>query len=211
MKVNFDGMLPGDHDGQENDYHIITNAIKAIPANKDGLTCEIGLRKGGTSSYIMDALSKRDGVKVHVAVDPYGDIIYAEKEGSDLRLNYTNEMRDKYIGTVYLYAMEKGVNFVFMNMDDEEFFKRYPDGVSFYQEEKYTLGEYIFAHLDGPHQYEPVLNEFLWFNDRMTSGATMVFDDVESYDHIKLEEDHILPRGWKILEKHGRKASYQKL
>jgi len=214
MKVNLDGSLPGDHDSDP-DYDIITRAIEAIPAGKIGMTCEIGLRKGGTSGYIMDALAK--GIfpyKVHVAVDPFGNIVYAEREGLDRKLNYTNQMRDKYIGPIYLYAMEREINFIFLNLEDTEFFDRYGDGVPVYSENKHILNEYIFAHIDGPHQYFPVRNEFHWFDDRMSSGATIVFDDIASYDHEVLEAE-ILVRGWKLLEKHTEpydgKASYQKI
>ena len=56
MKVNEDGSLPGDHDGDP-DYDIITRAIQAIPADKKGMTCEIGLRKGGSTGYIIGRTS----------------------------------------------------------------------------------------------------------------------------------------------------------
>jgi len=207
MKVNMDGSLPGD----SKDYEIITRAMQRIPQDKHGMTCEIGLRKGGGSGVIMDALAKGSFPdKVHVAVDPFGNIIYAEKDGVDRRLNYVNEMRDKYIGSIYLYAMKVGVNMIFINMDDMEFFKRYDDGVPVYNEEKFILNEYIFVHFDGPHQLEPLKEEFYWFNERMTTGATIVFDDVEFYDHDNLEH-HVINAGWKLLEKSNRKASYQKV
>lgn len=214
MKVNKDGSLPGDHDG-EPDYDVITRAIQAIPSDKQGMTCELGLRKGGTTGCIMDALSK--GLfpyKVHVAVDPFGNIVYDERDGVSQRLNYTNGMRDKYIGPIYLYALKVNVNFIFINLEDSEFFTRYHDGVPVYSENKHLLSEYIFVHFDGPHQYDPVRNEFLWFNDRMTEGATIVFDDIAAYDHNKLELE-IFDCGWKLLEKHTEpfdgKASYQRV
>lgn len=192
------------------DYGVITHAIKMIPANKKGMTCEIGLRRGGGTGHIMTALS--EGLfpfKVHVAVDPFGNIIYAHKDGVNSKMDYTNSMRDTSIGHIYTCAMNLGVNFLFINLEDSEFFKRYADGIPVYSDYKHVLSEYMFVHFDGPHQYEPVYDEFVWFNERMTSGATTVFDDIKLYDHDKLEK-HIFACGWKLLKKSERKASYQK-
>ena len=193
------------------DYGLIVRAIEAIPNNKKGMTCEIGLRRGGGTGFIMDALSEgKFPYKVHVAVDPYGDISYAKRDSAlDTHMDYTNNMRDESIGHIYSYAMKLCVNFIFINLEDNEFFNRYGDGIPIYSSNKYILSEYIFVHLDGPHQYDIVYNEFLWFNDRMTKGATMVFDDINYYDHDRIEI-YILDNGWKLLEKTDHKASYQK-
>ena len=199
--------LPGD----SKDYDVITRAIAAIPADKRGLTCEIGLREGGGSKYIMDALQKSlFHYKVHVAVDSFGNMVYARKDGIDKRMDYTNGMRDRSMGHIYTYAMKTGVNFIFINLDDSEFFRRYADGVPVYSDNKYILNEYIFVHFDGPHQVSLVHNEFTWFNERMTKGATIVFDDVRDYNHDELET-YILNKGWELIEKTPRKASYIKL
>lgn len=193
------------------DYEVITRAINAIPKDKKGMTCEIGLREGGGSRYIMDALSQHPfPYKVHVGVDPFGNLVYARKDGIDKRMDYTNGMRDRSIGHIYSYAMKKNVNFIFINLEDTEFFNRYNDGIPVYSDNKYLLSEYIFVHFDGPHQYELVRDEFLWFNERMTKGAAIVFDDVSDYDHSHVEEC-ILSNGWELIEKTNRKASYQKL
>jgi len=193
------------------DYELITRAIKAIPSDKEGMTCEIGLRRGGGTEYIMDMLSKSSFPhKVHVGVDPYGDISYAKRDTAlDTHMDYTNNMRNESIGPIYACAKELGINFIFINLEDGEFFNRYSDGVPVYSEIKSVLSEYIFVHIDGPHQYDIVNNEFLWFDERMTKGATMVFDDVNYYDHNKLET-YILANGWNLLEKTSHKASYQK-
>ncbi|MGV7234721.1 MAG: class I SAM-dependent methyltransferase [Nitrosomonadaceae bacterium] len=207
MKNQDPQTLPGD----SKDYDLITRAIQAIPENKNGMTCEIGLRQGGGTRFIMDALAKSSlPFKVHVAVDPYGNIVYARKEGVDRRMDYTNHMRDESLGYIYQYAMKVGINFVFINLEDTEFFNRYSDGVPVYSDNKHLLSEYIFVHFDGPHQLHLIVNEFVWFNERMTTGSTIVFDDVSGYDHDTVEKD-ILKAGWNLLEKTPRKASYQKL
>lgn len=199
--------LPGD----SKDYDVITRAIESIPSNKTGMTCEIGLREGGGTRFIMDALTR--GLfpyKVHVAIDPFGNLIYARRDGAEHRMNYTNTMRDESMGHIYNYAKKVGVNFVFINLEDTEFFKRYSDGVPVYSDEKHILSEYMFVHFDGPHQAQLVKDEFLWFNERMTSGAAIVFDDVEDYDHGMVEAS-IIANGWELMEKTARKASYKKL
>ena len=197
--------------GDSKDYQLITQAIEAIPADKKGMTCEIGLREGGGTGYIMEALSKGlFPVKVHVSIDPFGNLIYPHKDGINTQMDYTNSMRDKTIGKIYAYAMKLRVNFLFINLEDSEFFKRYSDGIPVYSDNKQLLSEYIFVHFDGPHQYEPVYDEFVWFNERMTKGATAVFDDIHYYNHVKLEK-HILACNWKLLEKTNRKAAYQKI
>lgn len=197
-------------EGDSKNYEVITHAIRAIPKGKQGMTCEIGLRRGGGSKYIMDALAAGDFPnKVHVAVDPYGNIIYAAKDGVNQIYDYTNHMRDESLGPIYSYAMSLGVNFIFINLEDSEFFKRFGDGVPVYSNFKQMLTEYIFVHFDGPHQLDPLREEFAWFNERMTAGATVVFDDIANYNHAKLEE-LIYAAGWKLLEKTPRKASYQK-
>ncbi len=192
------------------DYDVITRAIRAIPGSKEGMTCEVGLRRGGGTKYIMDALAHHSlPCKVHVAIDPYGNIDYQGKEGIAKKADYTNEMRDESIGSIYSYAMSLGVNFVFINLDDAEFFKRYANGVPVYNEHKRILSEYVFVHFDGPHWLESLKTEFLWFDERMTSGATIVFDDVCRYDHNKLQ-NLVFSHGWRLLEATTRKASYQK-
>jgi len=199
-------------EGDGQDYHVITHAIRAIPADKEGMTCEIGLRRGGGTKYIIDALKRCNlPCKVHVAIDPYGNIEYQRREGVIQRADYTNKMRDQSIGPIYSYAMKSGINFVFINLEDTEFFKRYADGVPVYDEYKNILSEYVFVHFDGPHGFDSLKAEFKWFDKRMTPGATIVFDDIRSYDHCKLKRDLIFSHGWASIQTVGRKASYQKV
>jgi len=197
-------------EGDSENYDVIIRAIHAIPVDKEGMTCEIGLRRGGGTKYIIDALKRHTlPCNVHVAIDPYGNISYQRKEGVVKRADYTNKMRDQSIGSIYSYAMKSGINFVFINLEDTEFFRRYADGVPVYDECKHILSEYVFVHFDGPHWFEPLKAEFEWFNERMTSGATIVFDDIDAYNHNKLEH-LVFSHGWTLLETTPRKASYQK-
>jgi len=199
-------------EGDSIDYEVITKAIQTIPNTLEGLTCEIGIRRGGGTKYIIDALAKSSlPYKVHIGIDPYGRLEYKWLEGVTCRMDYTNTMRDESISNIYQYANKKEVNFIFINLTDIEFFKRYSDGVPFYEEEEYLLNEYVFTHFDGPHQLNALIPEFLWFNNRMRSGATIVFDDVTFYD-FEAMHPIVIKHGWKMLKiTTQKKAAYQKL
>ncbi len=53
--------------GDSLDYAVITRAIEAIPNNKKGMACEIGLRKGAGSGFIK--LDVDDGTGLAGSVD----------------------------------------------------------------------------------------------------------------------------------------------
>ena len=193
------------------DYHLITNAVSKVK-DINGLTCEIGLRGGGGSYYVMEALSSTNQNKTHIAIDPYGNIEYESHENRKVRLDYTNAMRDQCMIDIYTAAKFLNVNFLFFPLEDTEFFKRYKDGVPVYQEFKTLMNKYSFVHFDGPHAIKPLIKEFNFFHSRMDKGATIVFDDVSSYyDHDLLEQKYILPAGWELLDKTTKKASYAKV
>lgn len=193
------------------DYDVITFAIESIPQHMEGMTCEIGLRLGGGTKYIIEALGKSElPYKVHIGIDPYGHLPYQWREHVNVRMDYTNTMRDMIIGEIYKCGMDNNVNFIFKNMTDIEFFKRYSDGVPVYDEEAYLLSKYVFTYFDGPHDSKSLKTEFLWFNDRMESGATVVFDDVTFYD-FEVLHPFIMENGWNILKFTQKKAAYQKI
>lgn len=191
------------------DYHLISEAVKAVK-NVDGLTCEIGLRAGGGSEYILRALKVTDQNKTHIAIDPYGNIEYESHEGLVERLDYTNTMRDTCMIDMYTLARALNINFLFFPLEDTEFFKRYADGVPVYQEYKTIESSYAFVHFDGPHAHEPLVTEFKFFDARAPKGAHFVFDDVRFYDHEKFEQEYIFPAGWDLVRKTFVKASYIK-
>jgi hypothetical protein len=199
-----DIQLPGD----SGDYHLLTKGIE-LSAHVPGLTCEIGLRRGGGTKHIIDALAIHAPHKVHIAIDPYGHIEYENKEGSLVRLDYTNEMRDECLGNLYPYAKEKKINFQFHNLEDTEFFKRYEDGVPVYNYKKEIITEYSFVHFDGPHAVEPLMTEMGFFLFRIAPGSCWVFDDVTGYyDHDQIEQ-WLFIQNFKLIEKTWHKALYQ--
>lgn len=196
--------LPGDSE----DYHLITKGVE-LSRNTEGLCCEIGLRRGGGSKFIIDAISKYSPHKVHIAIDPYGHIEYEHKQSHVVRLDYTNQMMSECMANIYPFAISKQVHFIFFNLEDSEFFKRYSDGIPVYSINKYILDNYSFIHFDGPHSVEAIIKEIDFFYPKSLSGTCWVFDDVtEYYDHDKIEQ-YIFSLGFKLIEKTKKKALYQ--
>jgi hypothetical protein len=192
------------------DYYILTNGVESI-RDVPGLTCEIGLRAGGGSEYIMRALHDTGQyTRTHIAIDPYGNIEYETSEGQRTRHDYTNDMRDDCMVEIFKLAKELRINFVFFNLEDTEFFKAFPHGVPIYRKYRHDENQYAFVHFDGPHAYAPLAVEFDFFNARAPKGAVFVFDDVANYDHDKFETNILFLNQWALIEKTGIKASYRK-
>jgi hypothetical protein len=192
------------------DYHVLANAAKLIK-DVPGAVCEIGTRRGGSLKIICDSiLENQDYQRNVVCIDPYGNIDYAigETESREsLKLDYTNDMRNESLAALYEYAQGKPINIVFMCLEDTEFFKRYADGIPFYNENKIVEDKYSLVFFDGPHHLEALYEEIEFFQTRSVAGSVWVFDDVGLYPHDEIEK-HIMSKGWSLLEKTERKASY---
>lgn len=190
------------------DYHLLTKGIE-LSKNVEGLTCEIGLRLGGGSKFIIEAISANSPSKTHIAIDPYGSILYEHKEKDFIRLDYTNDMRDECLTNIYGFCKEKKVNFLFFNLEDTEFFEKFEYGVPIYNEVKSVVDIYSFVHFDGPHAVSPLMTEIDFFHKRISPGACWCFDDVRGYyDHNKIEQ-HLFELGFKLIDKTFHKALYQ--
>lgn len=194
--------------GDSWDYDLI---YKGIELSKDtkGLCLEIGLRLGGGTKEIIDGIADFSPNKVALAIDPYGSILYEHKEGEHVVLDYSEDMKAECMENVYPYACAKRVHFIFFNLEDTEFFKRYSDGVPIYSIVKSIENKYSFIHFDGPHAVKPLLKEIDFFLDRIEKGACFCFDDVIGYyDHDHIEQ-YLFSKGFKLIEKRNRKALYQ--
>lgn len=217
-------------DSQE--YEILYNAAKNIKG-VEGAVVEIGTRRGGSAKIIIDALAEQgDTNRSMFCIDPYGNIdleitnINAsihypgqyQVEGDPMskdekfatKFDYTNDMRNRVIPSLYYYAYQRGLNFTFFCLEDHEFFKRYADGVPVYNEVKKLENQYAFVFFDGPHTNEAVDEELNFFLDRSVPGSVFVFDDVWMMDHDRIVEEKIFKLGWKTLERGNIKAAYQR-
>lgn len=197
--------LPTDSDN----YDVLVDAVQRIQS-VPGLTCELGLRRGGGTKYIIDALKATGQTKVHIAVDPYGHIEYPEgDDGRSGRVDYTNGMRDECLVNLYLYCFQQQTPFIFFNLEDTEFFARFADGVPVYQETKQIINTYALVHFDGPHTTAHVRAEVEFFHPRSPQGAVWVFDDVKLYDHRQVHS-YIRELGWSCYRTTERKWAYYK-
>lgn len=192
--------------GDGHEYELLQLGVENIRC--EGVSLEIGLRRGGGTKLIMENLKTER--KIHVAIDPYGNLPYANYENRDIaRKNYSNEMRNESLSDLYLLSEKLKVNFIFFNLSDTDFFNRFSEGIPIYDEERTLINNYCFVHFDGPHTTDVVMNEFNFINDRTTKGSVLVFDDISHYDHDHIE-DHIINNNWKLIKKKKHKAVYTK-
>ena len=208
IEVKITPTLPTDSANYEVLYEGVLMA-KGVP----GATVEIGVREGGGSKYIMDALvaSEQHTEKVHIGIDPYGNIEYDRDNWFGVgRCDYTNEMRDRAMINLYMYAQQNKINFYMFNMEDTEFFARFADGVPVYNQNKFINNQYSFVHFDGPHTIEWLNLEVPFFHDRSPVGAVFAFDDVQMYEHELLDE-RLLEIGYERVMETERKWLYKKI
>jgi hypothetical protein len=229
IRLNIDEVFTTD----SSDYHVLHNACIAAQ-HIAGAVVEIGSRRGGSAKIMMDAFaSVGSSNRPFFCIDPYGNIetqltnlnvnrFYknlATTEGdpnskdlsTGVRLDYTNEMRNRIVPSLYYYAFQLGFNFTFFFLEDSEFFKRYADGVPMYDQEKFLINQYACVFFDGPHTNKIIMEEINFFETRSPIGATWVFDDLWQYDHDEVIEAYLFNTGWELLEKTELKASYRKI
>jgi len=199
------------------DYHILTNATKLIKG-VPGLTGEVGLREGGGSKYIIDALLENGDLgRTHIAIDPYGSIPYCQSEANQELEHgagngpYPNQMMKKALSELYGYINNKEIEVLFFPLEDTEFFDRYGAGVPVYSNgKKELINCYALMYLDGPHSLDSTMRETIFFAKRSVTGSVLVFDDVENYyDHGSIKS-YLENNGWKEIEPPASKASYVK-
>lgn len=190
-----------------NEYHIILNCIDSI-VGVGGLTCEIGLRLGGGSKLIMDRFIHNGDKRIHVAIDPYGDIPYSDINGTR-PCGYSNRMRNRCLIDLYQWALDRDQYFLFFQMESSQFFQRFSDGVPVYHQNGSIENRYAFVHVDGQHTLINAREEFEFFRDRMSVGGIIVFDDINNYDHAALEKE-ILASGYNLIQSGTYKKAYRR-
>jgi hypothetical protein len=203
---------PGEFEDNCFDYETLYQAALMV-TQVPGMTCEIGLRAGGGTKRILDALQTYPAPRTHIAIDPYGEIPYFWKENFvPPESDYTNDMKDRVMISISQYCLENpNINFILFPIEDYEFFKRYADGVPIYfNRRKEIINQYSLVHFDGPHTLEITFNETLFFASRASKGAVFVYDDVENYYNHSIIRSYLLHEGWIPLRSTEFKSSYQK-
>ncbi len=202
------------------EYEILARAAKAV---KDipGLICELGVRTGGGTKVILDALIENGDLgRHHVCIDPYGDLPFAW-QGEMIRPGYTNEMRQQALANLYEYVRELPVTLHFFALTDEDYINRFSSGLPVYATEgRKMLTEYALVHIDGPHDTESVRSEAFFFARRMSLGGVIVFDDWKEYDHAPIDAylrdpagslGIIFDRQFEIIEQGEAKIVYRRI
>lgn len=192
------------------EYHILENAVVKIK-DVDGFTCEIGVREGGGTHIIMKTLRRTNQSKIHIAIDPFGNIDYEHWENKKEKLDYTNYMKNNMLKNLYTYCSETNMECLFFPLEDNEFFAKYKDGVPVYNEYKQVINTYALVFLDGPHTTALVKNEFDFFNHKIPVGGVIIFDDIDQYPHMEKLDGYIQENNFKLLEKGDCKISYIKI
>lgn len=195
-------------DSQE--YHILIHACEEA-AQVEGLTCEVGVREGGSSYMIMKTLKLMGKQRPHVAIDPYGNIDYTHWETDVCSCTgYNNEMKSGALGRLYEWCKQNDYNLIFLPLEDTEFFSRFADGVPVYDQVKTLQNEYALVFFDGPHSTEAIRKEIDFFAPRMVEGGMWVFDDVGQYPHMEKLDTYICALGFVMVEAGSTKISYKK-
>jgi len=200
-----------DTDGQPISYERMLHHISEIPDTVEGATCEIGVRTGGCTQMIMNAFLNK-GERVHICMDPYGQIPYTDIRGTYTTSDYTNHMKREALKDLFTYAHEVNRELLFFQMEDGEFYKRFPDGVPHYTQERKLINKYVFVHVDGQHTQAAVLEAYRYFESRMALGGIIAFDNCNHYDHGPVT--HLLTTGgYEFLESAGGncKRMYKKV
>lgn len=176
-------------------YDILYEAAKSIKG-VPGVTMEIGLRRGGGTEAIIQGSLDADDKRVHMALDPYGHLPYATGTVCVHQYDYTNQMRMEALPLVYEWCEIKDVTFVFWPMTDLEFFRAFPDGPPFYNEQEERVTDFALVHYDGPHSTQSVLDEVNYFRRFSPIGAVWIFDDVSMYTHYQDVEPVVFETGF---------------
>ena len=194
-------------DGRE--YDILqagAKAVKGVP----GLSCEIGVRRGGSSLLIMQALLENSDKRLHIGIDPYGNLPYYDSEGLLVRYNYTAQMRRQASHMLYEWCNRNDYDLQLLVLEDTEFFVRYGDGVPVYDLQKSVSNQYAFVYFDGQHSIACVKPEIEFFLPRTPVGGVWVFDDIDHYPHVAAFDQAILAMGFSHFKVGSAKIAYKR-
>jgi hypothetical protein len=187
--------------GDSTEYEILEQACKTL--GDDLFTAEIGVRQGAGSKVILDSL--KDKKHWHIGIDPYGNLDYEHYDGSgSYTCDYTNSMKLQLIKDIDYE------NFTLFSMGDDEFMKRFHDGVPIYREKKELINNYDLVHFDGPHKTVDVLKEVMFFAQRSRAGTVFVFDDYPKFDMDLILKIIVNDYGFMLLKQGKNKIALKR-
>ena len=160
--------------GDSTEYDLLESACNLVPW-PEILTAEIGVRQGQGSKIILDSFKEKN--HWHIGIDPYGNLNYQHYDTTgSYTCDYTNSMK------LQLLQDLSYENFTLYSIGDDEFMKRFQDGVPIYKNTKEIINTYDLVHFDGPHKTIDVIRETMFFGDRARIGSVFVYDDYPKYD-----------------------------
>jgi len=191
------------------EYEILVDAVHGIK-DVNGFTLEIGVRQGGSTKLIIDNLKSTNQNRIHIAIDPYGDIPYWTTQTCQATCGYTNKMKQTMLSELYQYCLEIDQEVLYFPLESYEFCNRFSDGVPIYNNGKELINEYALVFLDGSHKLEDVLAEFNWFEKRIAKGGYIIFDDIHIYPHMERLDSIIIAAGYVKMKQGNNKVSYKR-
>ena len=195
--------------GDSTEYEILKEACKTL--DTDNLfTAEIGVREGQGSKIILDQLIFKK--HWHIGIDPYGDIKYSHYDndekikwnGDSTPPTYPNSMKQQLIKDLDY------PNFTLYQLGDDEFMKRFEDGVPIYRDKKQIKTKYDLVHFDGPHKTYDVIKEAMFFGERSHKGTVFVFDDYPTFDMDAVLKIIVNEFGFMLLKQGKNKISLKR-
>tara|TARA_R100001377_G_scaffold85235_1_gene70936 strand:- start:175 stop:777 length:603 start_codon:yes stop_codon:yes gene_type:complete len=196
--------------GDSTEYEIIEEACDTL-VNDNLFTAEIGVRQGIGSKIILDKLKHKN--HWHIGIDPYGDIDYLHFDnqkdttwnGSSKPPTYPNSMKSELIKDLSDYD-----NFSLFQMEDDEFMKRFSDGVPIYKDKKEIKSKYDLVFFDGPHTTLATLKEGIFFGERSRTGSVFIFDDYPGYNMNIILEILVNSFGFMLLKQGKNKIALKR-
>ena len=195
--------------GDSTEYEILKEACKTLDTD-DLFTAEIGVRQGQGSKIILDELIFKK--HWHIGIDPYGDIKYSHYDndekikwnGDSTPPTYPNSMKQQLIKDLDY------PNFTLYQLGDDEFMKRFEDGVPIYRDKKQIKTKYDLVHFDGPHKTYDVIKEAVFFGERSHKGTVFVFDDYPTFDMDAVLKIIVNEFGFMLLKQGKNKISLKR-
>ena len=189
-------------EGDGKEYEILIEACKSLTG--DSLfTAEVGVRRGlGSKLILMNLTHKKHW---HIGIDPYGNLSYSHFDKKDsITCDYTNSMKLQLIKDLDYE------NFTLFQMEDDEFIKRFSEGVPIYREKKEIINTYDLVHFDGPHKTVDVIKEAIFFGERSKPGSVFIFDDYPYYDMDAVLKIIVNEYGFQLLKQGKSKISLKR-
>ena len=189
-------------EGDSKEYEMIREACQTLKGD-DLFTAEIGVRRGLGSKLILEELIFKK--HWHIGIDPYGNLNYSHYDKKEpTTADYTNDMKHQLIKDLD-YKI-----FSLFQMEDDEFMKRFEDGVPIYRDKKELKNKYDLVHFDGPHKSVDVIKESIFFGERSHAGTVFIYDDYSKFDMDAVLKIIVNEYGFMLLKQGKNKISLKR-